>query len=141
MIGNQVQKLYVILDPAFGERLRLINSEPVWIVKSPINEPIIRSIWAMHSEPDHTKGITGFNYNEKATPEDSFLAELDMIDLHHGPYSANPPYTVLEVIGACLNESIKSALSELDFASFEEKDRGFTASRSLTDARKLREQR
>lgn len=127
-------KLYAIFDLTFGERLRLIDSDPVWIVKGPVNEPIIRSIWATHPERD----LTGFTYNEKATPEDSFLAELDMIDLHHGPYSADPPYTVIEVIGARLNENSKSALSELGFESFEENDHGFTASRSLVEARKLR---
>ena len=33
------------------------------------------------------------------TPEDRFLAELGTIDLHHGPYSTNTPYTALTVIG------------------------------------------
>ena len=134
-----MQKLYVILDPNFGERLRLIDPNPIWIVMSPANEPVVRSIWTTNPEPDHTKGITGFTYNEKTSPEDSLLGELDTIDLHHGPYSADLPYTVLEVIGARLNDAIRNALSELGFVSFEEKEGGFTSSRSLDEARKLRE--
>lgn len=134
-----MQKLYVILDSDFGERLRTTDFRPIWIVMSPTNKPVVRSIWTTNPESDHTKGITGFTYLENLTPEETFLTEMNTIDLHHGPYSADPPYTILEVIGAHLNGRIKSVLSELGFVNFEEKEEGFTASRSLDEARKLRE--
>jgi hypothetical protein len=43
------------------------------------------------------------------------LAELDTIDLHHGSYSADPPYTVLEVLGTPLTAKAKNELSAYGF--------------------------
>jgi hypothetical protein len=39
------------------------------------------------------------------------VSELDKIDVHHGSHSANPPYTILEVLGAPLSDRIKAELS------------------------------
>ena len=48
-------------------------------------------------------------------PEEVLLGNLDTIDLHHGSYSADAPYTVLMVVGASLTERLKTALTDLGF--------------------------
>jgi hypothetical protein len=65
--------LYVILDANFGERLRQIVPNPVWIVMSPINEPVVMSIWKTSPQPDHTIGVTGFSFRADVTPEQALL--------------------------------------------------------------------
>jgi len=61
--------------------------------------------------------------------EDQLLAALGTIDLHHGPYSTNTPYSVLTVIGAQLTEPVRVALSELGFSTFQQPSDGFAATR------------
>ena len=134
-----MQTLHVILDPNFGERLNEIKSEPVWIIMSPANEPVVRSRWTTNSEPDHLAGVTGFNWHEGRTAEDRFLEEMDTIDLHHGPYSTKLPYTILAVIGVQLTATIREVLMDNGgFSEFTEDPQGFTAKRSLAEAQQLR---
>ena len=59
------------------------------------------------------------------------MSELDTIDLHHGPHSANPPYTVLEVFGTTLNDRIKAELSQYGFDKFDATSVGFSAVRPM----------
>lgn len=133
-----MQLLHVILDPGFGERLRQIRRGPIWVVMSPINEPVVRSLWATDPKSNHLDGITSFNFHEEITAEDRFLDELDTIDLHHGPYSTEFPYTFLNVIGVQLTENIRHTLSEIGFSDFSENCEGFIANRSEDEAKKLR---
>jgi hypothetical protein len=134
-----MQKVYIVVDPNFGERLREIKNAPVWITMSPINEPVIRSLWATNPQPDHLIGITGFSFEEGVEPENLFLNQIDMIDLHHGPYSSKAPYTILDVIGTRLTEVIRGALYDFGFTDFVENSEGFVARRTLDEAKKLRE--
>ena len=137
---DPAQRLLVILDAEFGDRLRQAwHGQSVWIVMSPINEPVIRSLWATHSKQDHLTGITGLQFDNNVATEDRFVAELGTIDLHHGPYSTKSPYTILDVIGARLRGDIREALSEFGFTDFAENAEGFSAERSLAEAKRLRE--
>jgi len=43
------------------------------------------------------------------------VSELDKIDVHRGSHSANPPYTIPEVLGAPLSDRIKAELSQYGF--------------------------
>ena len=56
--------------------------------------------------------------------EDVLINELGAIDLHHGLYSANPPYTVLEVIGTGITARLKAELWDFGFDDFQETDQG-----------------
>jgi hypothetical protein len=38
------------------------------------------------------------------------MSELDKIDLHLGSHSANPPYTIPELLGAPVSDRIKAEL-------------------------------
>lgn len=125
-------KVYVIVDRQFGEKLALLPSDnPVWIVDTPINKMVVQRLWGENQTKEHLVGITTFIDSTAASPEDLFLNELDVVDLHHGQYSADPPYTVLEGIGTPLTEKIKSALSDLGFNEFTFLPAGFSASRPL----------
>jgi hypothetical protein len=70
------------------------------------------------SRESHLTGITTFKAQDSSPAEDLLLNEMETIDLHHGLYSADPPYTVLEVIGTSLSDRIKSQLSEYGFDEF-----------------------
>jgi hypothetical protein len=53
----EANEVLVVLDPNFGERLRHASGrQPVWIVMSPANEPVIRSIWAATTSISHLTG-------------------------------------------------------------------------------------
>jgi hypothetical protein len=130
----------VIVDPDFGEKLGSIPvGQAVWIAMSPANEPTVRSLWKRRNAPDHLTGITGFLFDDGVSAEDRFLAELDTIDLHHGPYSSTSPYTEIVVIGAHPTAEVRKDLSELGFADFTEIENGFTARRTPEEAMRLRE--
>jgi hypothetical protein len=58
------------------------------------------------------------------------LRQLDTIELHHGPYSANPAYSVIEVLGTQLTSTAKNGLAEYGFDQFHITSTGFVAIRS-----------
>jgi hypothetical protein len=105
---------------------------------SPVNEPVIRSLWALRPEANELTGITGFRFDANVPAAQRFLDELDTIDLHHGAYSSGIPYTELEVIGARLTVPIRLALSQIGFTEFSEDRYGFITRRSDEEARRLR---
>ena len=72
-----------------------------------------------------------FNDIVGKSPEDLLLGELETIDLHHGTYSSDPPYTLLEVRGVALSGPIKAALVLSGFNEFRPAADGFSASRQL----------
>ena len=134
-MSDKPYAVYVVVDPQFGERLRLLPTDiPVWIVDTPINKPVAQLLWKERPQLNHLTGITTYTYSETASPEDNFLKELDMIDLHHGQYSANPPYTIIEVFGTPLSDKIKLLLAEYGFHQFSSTDDGFVATRQIPAA-------
>jgi hypothetical protein len=74
--------------------------------------------------------VTTFK-SEASSPENALLDELDTVDLHHGSYSADPPYTVLEVIGASVTESVRAELGKYGFNEFCSTATGFRAVRPV----------
>jgi hypothetical protein len=93
-VNASAESVLVVVAPGFGEKLKVIPvGRPVWITMSPVNEPIVRSLWESQKSTNHLTGITGFRFDKEISAEDRFRAELDTIDLHHGPYSSTSPYT------------------------------------------------
>ncbi len=124
-------RVIVVVDRAFGEQLESIaRGIPVWIIDSPTNRDFVEKVWREHPEHSHLKGITIFNSPEDASAERSLLGQLDTIDLHHGAYSADPPYSELEVIGVVLTEAIQTALEQTGFKEIHPTDSGFRAVQS-----------
>jgi hypothetical protein len=123
-------KVFVVVDREFGERLsNLVQGVPVWIVDTQTNKPVVERLWKERPDEGHLTGITTFNDLASLSPEDSFLSHLDTIELHHGVYSADPPYTILEVFGTQLTDNAKSVLSEYGFDRFQITSAGFVTSR------------
>ena len=123
-------KVFVVVDRQFGEKLSdLEQGVPVWIVDTPTNKPVVERFRKERPDEDHLTGITTFNDVASLSPEDSLLSHLDTIELHHGVYSADPPYTVLETFGAQLTDNAKKVLSEYGFDKFQVTSTGFVTSR------------
>ena len=117
------------MDEHFGERLEHLPArEPVWIVESPANTPVVKRLWAERPQDNHLTGITLFRAGAESR-EALLLGILGPVDLHHGEYSADPPYPELEVYGVGLSEEIGEALREFEFATFRPTAEGFVAAR------------
>jgi hypothetical protein len=128
----EVYRVFVVLYREYGERLfELARAGPVWIVDTPSNRATAQKVWAVHPSRSHLDGVTTFKTGDDSSPEDTLINELDTIDLHHGTYSADPPYTVLEVIGAVLSERLKTELSQFGFDDFQATTEGFRAARPV----------
>ena len=122
----------VVVDREYGERLpELTISGPVWIVDSPANRSAAQKIWSELPNQNHLDGVTVFKSSEDRSAEDSLLDQLDTIDLHHGTYSADPPYTVLESVGVPESERIRKELARFGFNEIHAKSTGFRAVRPL----------
>lgn len=125
-------KVYVVVDPSFGERLATLPEDtPVWIVDTPTNSAVAHRLWKVRT-PNHLTGITTFQVDLSSSPDANLIAKLDMIDLHHGPFSADPPYSQLEVFGTRLSNEIRTELSRYGFIEFEVTPEGFRCSRPVS---------
>jgi hypothetical protein len=121
-------RVRVVVDSNFGERLAgLPAHEPVWIIDSPANTPVAHRLWKQRPAKNHLTGITTFKPGPNLSAQEELLNQLGTIDLHHGEYSANPPYTVIEVIGCTPSDKIRAALAELGFTVDSARSSGFTA--------------
>jgi hypothetical protein len=129
---NQPYKVYVIVDPEFGERLgSLPRSAPVWIVNTPANTIVAHRLWQERPTDSHLDGITTFEIGHAASREESLISKLNTIDLHHGADSADPPYSEMEVFGTSLSQKLKLALMAYGFDDFLPTPNGFRAIRKL----------
>ena len=125
-------KVSVVVDREFGEQLATLTpGVPVWIVDTPINKTVVQRLWREQPQSDSLTGITTFDSSNSASPEDIVGSMLGTIDLHHGCYSADPPYTVMEVFGARLNDKLKAQLSEYGFNEFQPGFKSFQAIRPV----------
>jgi len=125
-------RVFVVLDRDYGQRLtELAQTGPVWIVDTPANRTIAQQIWDASPNRSHLEGVTTFKFQEGIPSEDILINELDTIDLHHGTYSSNPPYTVIEVIGTGISDKIESSFTEFGFDQFVPTPHGFQAIRPL----------
>jgi len=131
-MSDRTYTVVMVVDPAFGERLASLPlGAPVWIVNTPTNKLVAQRLWSERPEVNHLTGITTFNISEGASREEILLDELDAIDLHHGSYSADPPYTRIEVLGAPFSDKIRLALAEYGFQHFSRTTDGFVAMRQV----------
>ncbi|HLJ85720.1 MAG TPA: hypothetical protein VKZ53_02800 [Candidatus Angelobacter sp.] len=117
---------FVVVDRQYGEHLtELAQTGPVWIVDSPANRAAAQQLWAANPNRGHLDCITMFELGKNSSSEDILINELNTIDLHHGAYSANPPYAVLEAIGAVISTRLKAELSQFGFDESQETSEGF----------------
>ena len=98
---------------------------------TPDNRAAAVKIWAVHATSSHLEGVTTFKPGDDCSREDTLINELGTINLHHGSCSADPPYTILEVIGVVMSERLKAELAQFGFDEFEATVEGFRALRPL----------
>ena len=131
-MGEKPYGVHVVVDPSYAERIRALPiDEPAWIVDSVDNHPVIRSLWHEQEGLESLGGITSFTFDPAAGPEDRLIAELAVIDLHHGEFSHDPPYSILNVIGVQWSERIRRELGGLGFDRWEATPQGFTCTRDV----------
>jgi hypothetical protein len=124
-------RVRVVVDSSFGERLASLPSgEAVWVVDSPQNTPVAHRLWKQRPSANHLTSITTFKPGSSFSPEQELLSQLATIDLHHGELSADPPYSILEIVGCPQSASVSTALSEFGFVVQATTPDGFIAVRT-----------
>jgi len=131
VVARQMNKtehcVTVVVDPEFGTRLREFSAEEaIWIVDSPTNTPFVQTIWGDKEAGAETE-LTVFKVDPNRTPEDWLISELTTIDLHHGEYSHDPAWSVLNVIGVSWSDRIARELADLQFFRCRDFPLGFEA--------------
>lgn len=125
-------RVFVVLDRDYGQRItELAQTGPVWVIDTPANRTVAQQTWDASPNASHLEGVTTFKFQEDIPSEDILINELGMIDLHHGAYSSNPPYTVIEVIGIGISDKLQSGFNEFGFDQFVPTPQGFRAIRPL----------
>jgi hypothetical protein len=121
----------LVFDPQFGEDLEALASRMhVWVIDSPANREVAERIWATGARGSIERGVTTFGEGAPgADREAQCLGMLESVDLHHGEYSHDPPYSVLEVIGVKASPVLRKGLGEFGFQEFTDTPEGFRASK------------
>lgn len=118
----------LVVDPLFGERLASLSQRVhVWAVASSENYEVARRLWEQRGVKEHRleSGVTTFNPTPGASPEEECVGILETIDEHHGEYSHDPPWSILEVYGVNLTPRIQNQLKEFGITRFEITEDGF----------------
>lgn len=132
---DKTYQVHVVIDPNYGDAIRdLPIGEPAWIVDSPDNHPVIVSIMHECTSSDYLTGISSFKYDTQTQPEDRLIGILSTVDVHHGEYSHDPPYSILNIIGVEWSQKIQKELSKFGFTDHEATPNGFITKRVLDDA-------
>ena len=122
--------VHVIVDPVFGERLWEIPvGEPVWIADTEVNRSACEAVRRERKPESHLVGLTSFKVDQTARPDDWLISELGTIDLHHGEYSHDPPWSRISVIGIKWTDRIKQELELFGFTAHLDTNEGFEANK------------
>jgi hypothetical protein len=109
-------RVILVVDRAFGPRVHeLPEGTPAWIVDSPVNRPAIDARWEEAEEKSHIIGLTSFRDSPQLSPADLAASVVEQIEMHHGVYSHEPPFSRLTVIGAVVAPTLMSNLEEIGF--------------------------
>ncbi len=129
-MSERTNKVILVLEPTYGGKLLpLAVLGHVWVIDTPANRVAASEYWGQNPRHKVGSGITTFKSSENASRLEACLGILGMIDLHHGEYSSNSPFSVLEVVGLRLTDEAKSAVAAFGFGSFESTVEGFRAAR------------
>ena len=118
----------MIVDSRFGDRLREIPAGvPVWIVDSAVNRVAYEIVGKERKPENHLVGLSSFKVDQKVSPEDWLVSEIETLDLHHGEMSHDPPWSVIKVIGIRWTKRIQEKLTQFGFEDHEDTAEGFVA--------------
>jgi hypothetical protein len=135
----------IVLDPAYGERLKELSANvPVWVVATPVNEDARRRIWQGRSIADHRSpgSITAFKIHSEAENRRTHLLDvIPIIEEHYGSWKVAPSVPNdpedkylhlpdgfgIDVVGLGLTDDLKDSLRRFGFFSFAPTSVGFQA--------------
>jgi hypothetical protein len=134
LLENNPYHVYLIFDEEYGKNIyKLAIGWPAWIIESSTNYPIVKELWQKNDlYRNHLTGLTCFQKNGYDSYEDLLLSMIESIEDHHGIYSHNPEYTILEIIGLGLSDQIQDRLRDYGFYRFELTDQGFVAFKNIS---------
>jgi hypothetical protein len=124
----------VVAHPDFEALTPLAERVHVWLVDTPANRARAETYWRAHPEHSIDHGITTFKVREHAAPDQIVLEALGPLDLHHGEYSHNPPWEVVEVYGATPTVELREVLQDMGVTEVSSIPGGFCATRSGSSA-------
>lgn len=117
----------VVLIPDFAAELEgLARRMPVWVIDTAANRAAAERLRHGSSHLD----VTLFKSSAGASAEEACAGILDMVELHHGPYSRDPPCEAIEVVGARASAAVREALAAEGCAVVAESAAGFVAARA-----------
>lgn len=120
----------LVLDPEFSSRLGGLSGQMhVWALDSTPNRASAEAIWEERPTYLPDQGITLFQSCSGQSEYDACAGILPAIDLHHGEFSQEPPYQVVEVFGCLLTDALRSRFGEFGFNEFSPTSDGFIARR------------
>ena len=129
-MSERINKVILVLDRNYGAELSSVPQDRhIWLIESPANREAAASYRAAHGPSTVENSVTTFKAADDDSGSESCLKMLETIDLHHGVYSADTPYAVLEIVGAPLGRSVQGAIEALGFSRFESTVNGFRALR------------
>jgi len=121
----------LVFDPHTGPKLHEIAQRTdLWVVPSPENREASEAVWAKQDGARRHE-LTLWSNPIDLTSDGAWLSLLQVIELHHGEYSHDPPVTTLDIIGAEPNDTARQALSEYDYGIIELTESGFRARKML----------
>jgi hypothetical protein len=105
-------KVAIVIEPDFGDRLVPLSRRlHVWVCDTPAKRAAAHTIWGDDPIYDLESGVTIFEFAPDASRPEVIAAVLDDVDLHHGEFSHDPPWSVIEVIGCSPTESLSAAFA------------------------------
>lgn len=118
----------LVVDPECGDDLwEIAARHDAWVVPSDANRTVVEQIWKERKGESEGPSITIWSAPTPAVTEQDWLAILDTIEVHHGPFSCEPPLDTLSVYGASVTTPITDALRELEYELVKPTGLGFIA--------------
>ena len=108
-------RVAIVVDRHFGPRLaELAKRLHVWVCDSPGNRPAVEAIWRDRGEGKYNidSGVTILDCAPDEAVEDALANIIGTVDEHHGQYSHDPPWSVIEVIGCGPSPRVRTAFAE-----------------------------
>jgi hypothetical protein len=119
-------KVALVVDKDFGEKLlELASRLHVWVCSTPQNRKLAAVFWAEQAAHSLECGLTTFKVDDGHSPEEMCVNIIGTIDLHHGEFSHNPAWSVLEVYGAQHTPKVEEAFKKYGAKRFEKTSGGF----------------
>ena len=105
-------RVAIVVDADFGDRLVALSRRlHVWVCDTPVNRDAANSIWGDDPNYDLDSGVTTFKFAPDASRAEVVEAVLIDVDLHHGEFSHDRPWSVIEVIGCLPTDSLAAAFA------------------------------